>query len=175
MSNENVKKEKKVLLLSGEVNWTSLNKPSKKYPTKYSCQFVPDSKSLKTLYENKVTVTLKTINEGKEDETIIKYVTPSTFVFKQGGVEKNKLPLVVDKYNRVITSDIGNGSKVNIKVTTRPYPSVNGGKAGVAVDFVAMQVLELVEYVAPEEIDKTEGFAFEEPPEDLDLDETVKF
>lgn len=55
-----------------------------------------------------------------------------------------KAPWVVDKDGSDFTSTIGNGSKVTVQYTIRPWAHAN--KAGISADLRKVQVLDLVEY-----------------------------
>ena len=73
---------------------------------------------------------------------------------KDGGT--NDAPKVVDADNSPMHNTlIGNGSLVNVKY--RPYSWSYGNRNGVSADLIAVQVIDLVEYMADGDFDVVEG------------------
>lgn len=71
-----------------------------------------------------------------------------------GGV--NTAPKVVDSNNSPMHNTlIGNGSLVNVKY--RPYSWSYGNRKGVSADLMAVQVVDLVEYMADGDFESVEG------------------
>jgi hypothetical protein len=86
------------------------------------------------------------------------------------GVFDFKLPKVVDVHRQPLEADVGNGSSVIARSEIIPYAAGQGYKAGVKLNLVAVQVLDLIEYVKPEYDDSDDFEGFEDVPVSSDSD-----
>ena len=115
---------------------------------------------------------------GKEDDGFthrpipdsLKHLTGKTFIPLKREVKKTvrdgtqydfKLPKVVDATRQPIDALVGNGSSVIARAEIIPYAAGKGYSAGIKLNLIAVQVLDLVEYVEKSKAaddDDFEGF-----------------
>lgn len=121
------------------------------------------------------------INIGNLDKPMIKILEDRGVSIRDREDEQGKFitakstyaPKVIDSQKQQLASSvlIGNGSKVNVKVSF--YDWKYKGKSGIGCGLQAVQVVELVEFKSAslDDFDKVDGYTGS--PEDADFDEVV--
>jgi len=108
-----------------------------------SFQGAPEKWTIDIILQEKLAKSLE--KEGfliKNDGTNY-WITPKSAKFEKDGVTQKKPILIVGRDGQtLITEELGNGTKVNIKVSAKKWPNVSK----VSTYINAIQVLKLVEF-----------------------------
>lgn len=120
--------------VTGTAYWASVLTPNTQYEPVYTVNLVVDQDTAKKFAAKGVPI--KEMEEGPA--IIIKRKVNKA----KGGTRL--APTLVDRRAIPLNAMVGNGSKV--KVQYEPFDWEYAGKTGTSLDFVGMQVLELVEY-----------------------------
>jgi len=117
------------------LKWCAVQAPNDKFPPpEYVTDLVVDEANAATLRAAGITV------KEKDGELFVKAKRKQ---FRKDGTLNTK-PNCVDAQKRPFTDLIGNGSLVNLQVNVFDWEFA--GKTGKSLDFVGIQVLELVEF-----------------------------
>ena len=125
-------------VIEGKAYWSFVTTPNTKYTPAYSVNLVVDESTADSFRDRGFTV--KDMEEGPA--LIIKRKVDG----KDGMVRQ--APKLFDKSKREIDVTVGNGS--HVKVQYKEWDAKWNGQVFKGLDFQAMQVLELVEYNAPD-------------------------
>jgi len=125
-------------VIEGKAYWSFVTTPNTKYTPAYSVNLVVDESTADSFRDRGFTV--KDMEEGPA--LIIKRKVDG----KDGMVRQ--APKLFDKSKREIDVTVGNGS--HVKVQYKEWDTKWNGQVFKGLDFQAMQVLELVEYNAPD-------------------------
>ena len=136
-----------IITLEGKAQWAFVNKPREAFGKfGWSVDLQVDAKSKKVALDAGLVLAKRktTDNEGNETTATIDPATIRTFkhVKRKDGAT-NKPPIVVDSHNVPTSVIIGNGSKVRVQIKTFPWTF----KQGTGAELMALQVLELEEFV----------------------------
>jgi|TARA_R100001463_G_scaffold47551_2_gene96463 hypothetical protein len=98
------------------------------------------------------------------DDILFRFKQKSIIRSRAGEEWSTRVNVVDSKLNQIPKSiAVGNGSKVRVSYTLRPYKSING--AGIAADLSGVQVIELIEYNPNQnEFSEADGFTASEIP-----------
>ena len=121
-------------VLEGTAYWAFVKTPNVTYDPVYSVNLVVDSKTASDFEDRGFTV--KQMDEGPAIIIKRKVNGPNGMI--------RKAPILLDRRKNEIDVNVGNGSRV--KVQYKEWESVWNGKNFKGLDFVKMQVLDLVEY-----------------------------
>jgi hypothetical protein len=121
-------------ILEGTAYWASVTTPNVNYEPVYTVNLIVDSEVASDFEDRGFTV--KQMNEGPAVVIKRKVNGPNGMV--------RRAPRLLDRKKDSIDIRIGNGSKV--KVQYKEWESVYRGQTFKGLDFMAMQVLALVEY-----------------------------
>ena len=121
-------------VLEGTAYWAFVKTPNVTYDPVYTVNLVVDSKTASDFDERGFTV--KQMDEGPAIIIKRKVNGPNGMI--------RKAPILLDRRKNEIDVNVGNGSRV--KVQYKEWESVWNGKNFKGLDFVKMQVLDLVEY-----------------------------
>ena len=121
-------------VLEGTAYWAFVKTPNVTYDPVYTVNLVVDSKTAAD-YEDRG-FTVKQMDEGPAMIIKRKVNGPNGMI--------RKAPILLDRRKNEIDVNVGNGSRV--KVQYKEWESVWNGKNFKGLDFVKMQVLDLVEY-----------------------------
>lgn len=120
--------------VTGTAYWASVLTPNTKFEPVYSVDLVIDQDTAEKFASKGVPI--KQMDEGPAIVIKRKVNKP------KGGTRL--APTLLDRRAKPLNAMVGNGSKV--KVQYEPFAWEYAGKTGVSLDFIGMQVLELVEY-----------------------------
>jgi len=121
-------------IVEGTAYWASVKRPNTTYEPVYSVNLVVDDGTAADFKRRGFKV--KDMNEG-----------PAIIIKRKvnGGPKGTREPpKLYDRMKNEIDSEVGNGSKV--KVQYREWEMDRGGKTYQGLEFLAMQVLDLVPY-----------------------------
>ena len=121
-------------VLEGTAYWAFVKTPNVTYDPVYTVNLVVDSKTASDFEDRGFTV--KQMDEGPAIIIKRKVNGPNCM--------SRKAPILLDRRKNEIDVNVGNGSRV--KVQYKEWESVWNGKNFKGLDFVKMQVLDLVEY-----------------------------
>ena len=121
-------------VLEGTAYWAFVKTPNVTYDPVYTVNLVVDSKTASDFEDRGFTV--KQMDEGPAIIIKRKVNGPNGMI--------RKAPILLDRRKNEIDVNVGNGSRV--KVQYKEWDSVWNGKNFKGLDFVKMQVLDLVEY-----------------------------
>ena len=121
-------------VLEGTAYWAFVKTPNVTYDPVYTVNLVVDSKTASDFEDRGFTV--KQMDEGPAIIIKRKVNGPNGMI--------RKAPILLDRRKNEIDVNVGNGSRV--KVQYKEWESVWNGKNFKGLDFVKMQVLDLVEY-----------------------------
>ena len=121
-------------VLEGTAYWAFVKTPNVTYDPVYTVNLVVDSKTASDFEDRGFTV--KQMDEGPAIIFKRKVNGPNGMI--------RKAPILLDRRKNEIDVNVGNGSRV--KVQYKEWESVWNGKNFKGLDFVKMQVLDLVEY-----------------------------
>jgi hypothetical protein len=125
-------------VIEGRAYWSFVTTPNTKYTPAYSVNLVVDEPTADSFRDRGFTV--KDMEEGPA--LIIKRKVDG----KDGMVRQ--APKLFDRSKREIDVTVGNGS--HVKVQYKEWDTKWNGQVFKGLDFQAMQVLDLVEYNAPD-------------------------
>jgi hypothetical protein len=125
-------------VIEGKAYWSFVTTPNTKYTPAYSVNLVVDESTADSFRDRGFTV--KDMEEGPA--LIIKRKVDG----KDGMVRQ--APKLFDRSKREIDVTVGNGS--HVKVQYKEWDTKWNGQVFKGLDFQAMQVLDLVEYNAPD-------------------------
>ena len=125
-------------VIEGRAYWSFVTTPNTKFTPSYSVNLVVDESTADSFRDRGFTV--KEMEEGPA--LIIKRKVDG----KDGMVRQ--APRLYDKSKREIDVTVGNGS--HVKVQYKEWDTKWNGQVFKGLDFQAMQVLDLVEYNAPD-------------------------
>lgn len=125
-------------VIEGRAYWSFVTTPNTKFTPSYSVNLVVDESTANSFRDRGFTV--KDMEEGPA--LIIKRKVDG----KDGMVRQ--APRLYDKSKREIDVTVGNGS--HVKVQYKEWDTKWNGQVFKGLDFQAMQVLDLVEYNAPD-------------------------
>ena len=125
-------------VIEGRAYWSFVTTPNTKFTPSYSVNLVVDESTADSFRDRGFTV--KDMEEGPA--LIIKRKVDG----KDGMVRQ--APRLYDKSKREIDVTVGNGS--HVKVQYKEWDTKWNGQVFKGLDFQAMQVLDLVEYNAPD-------------------------
>ena len=121
-------------VLEGTAYWAFVKTPNVTYDPVYTVNLVVDSKTASDFEDRGFTV--KQMDEGPAIIIKRKVNGPNGMI--------RKAPILLDRRKNEIDVNVGNGARV--KVQYKEWESVWNGKNFKGLDFVKMQVLDLVEY-----------------------------
>ena len=121
-------------LVEGVAYWASVTTPNTTYQPVYTVNLVVDDEVANDFRSRGFTV--KDMEEGPALLIKRKVNGPNGMI--------RKAPILLDRRKNEIDVNVGNGSRV--KVQYKEWESVWNGKNFKGLDFVKMQVLDLVEY-----------------------------
>jgi len=123
------------MVIQGKAMWASVQAPNDKFPPPVYCiDLVVDEATAATLKSDGITV------KDTDGELTVKAKRKQ---FRKDGTLNTK-PNCVDAHKRPFENLIGNGSLVNLQVNAFDWEFA--GKKGRSLDFVGVQVLDLVEF-----------------------------
>jgi len=123
------------MVIQGKAMWCAVQAPNDKFPPPvYVVDLVVDESNAATLRAAGIEV---------KDKDGVLSVKAKRKQFRKDGTLNTK-PNCVDAQKRPFEALIGNGSLVNLQVN--PFDWEFAGKTGRSLDFVGIQVLELVEF-----------------------------
>jgi hypothetical protein len=125
-------------VIEGRAYWSFVTTPNTKYTPAYSVNLVVDEPTADSFRDRGFTV--KDMEEGPA--LIIKRKVDG----KDGMIRQ--APKLFDRSKREIDVTVGNGS--HVKVQYKEWDTKWNGQVFKGLDFQAMQVLDLVEYNAPD-------------------------
>lgn len=144
------RKQKNVanITLSGIARWAKVQSPDKKY-NYYGVDVRLDDESLKLFQASGIT----TVKPSKDGEGYYSFKRrPDQVVWVNREQRKAGPPVVVDKHGEASSDLIGNGSQVEITVTTFPYDNNYGKGIGCRLDSV--RIIDLVPFEQKTETDQ---------------------
>ena len=121
-------------VLEGTAYWAFVTTPNTKFDPCYSVNLVVDDSTAQEFEDRGFTV--KQMNEGPAIIIKRKVNGPNGMI--------RRAPRLLDRQKETIDATVGNGSKV--KVQYKEWESTFRGQNFKGLDFMAMQVLDLVEY-----------------------------
>ena len=135
------------MLMKGKTAmWVKLATPEKKYgvdDTQWSIILVVDEDTSTKWVKNGLAMKQKFLTIDDVETPVIKLKRDTHW--RKSGEEKTPV-VVVDMYGQKVDArSIGNGSVVNVQYTVRDWEFQ--GRSGKTPEIVAVQVVELVEYV----------------------------
>lgn len=134
-------------VLEGTAYWASVKTPNTTYEPTYSVNLVVDDEVAEDFKERGFAV--KSMNEGLAVVLKRKVNGPRGMI--------REAPKLYDRMKNEIDCQVGNGSKVRVQY--KEWESQRNGQTYKGLDFMAMQVIELVAYsgVAGSEFDVLES------------------
>ena len=137
-------------IISGTAYWANVVSPNTTFdPHRWEINVCNLSDETRAMVEEDG-LDIKNKSDDRGDFVTIK----RNLLRKDGGT--NDAPKVVDADNSPMHNTlIGNGSLVNVKY--RPYAWSYSNRNGVSADLMAVQVVDLVEYMADGDFDAVEG------------------
>lgn len=134
-------------VVEGRAYWASVTTPNTKYDPVYSVNLVVEDNVAEDFRSNGFTV--KDMDEGPAIVIKRKVNGPNGMI--------RQAPKLLDKNKNAMNVSVGNGSLV--KVQYKEWETTWNGTQYKGLDFQAMQVLDLIEYAAPdgEEFESYDG------------------
>jgi hypothetical protein len=121
-------------VLEGTAYWAFVTTPNTTYDPCYTVNLVVDNETAQAFEDRGFTV--KQMNEGPAIIIKRKVNGPNGMV--------RRAPVLMDRLKQEIDVNVGNGS--HVKVQYKEWESQWNGKTFKGLDFMKMQVLDLVEY-----------------------------
>mgnify|MGYP000027558686 CR=1 FL=1 len=121
-------------VLEGTAYWAFVTNPNTTYEPCYTVNLVVDNATAQAFEDRGFTV--KQMNEGPAIIIKRKVNGPNGMI--------RKAPILMDRRKQEIDVNVGNGS--HVKVQYKEWESQWNGKTFKGLDFMKMQVLDLVEY-----------------------------
>lgn len=121
-------------VLEGTAYWAFVTTPNTTYDPCYTVNLVVDNETAQVFEDRGFTV--KQMNEGPAIIIKRKVNGPNGMI--------RKAPVLMDRLKQEIDVNVGNGS--HVKVQYKEWESQWNGKTFKGLDFMKMQVLNLVEY-----------------------------
>ncbi len=137
-------------VVEGRAYWASVTTPNTKYDPVYSVNLVVEDSVAEDFRSNGFTV--KDMDEGPAVVIKRKVNGPNGMI--------RQPPKLLDKNKNAMNVSVGNGSLV--KVQYKEWETTWNGTQYKGLDFQAMQVLDLIEYAAPD------GEEFESYDDDME-------
>ena len=137
-------------VVEGRAYWASVTTPNTKYDPVYSVNLVVEDSVAEDFRSNGFTV--KDMDEGPAVVIKRKVNGPNGMI--------RQPPKLLDKNKNAMNVSVGNGSLV--KVQYKEWETTWNGTQSKGLDFQAMQVLDLIEYAAPD------GEEFESYDDDME-------
>ena len=141
-------------VLEGTAYWAFVTTPNTKYDPVYSVNLVVDNETASDFEDRGFTV--KQMEEGPAIIIKRKVNGPKGMV--------RKAPKLIGRNLEPLTVNVGNGSKVKVKY--KEWESTWNGRNFKGLDFIKMQVIDLVEYQSDDDDDELTAIE-EEELEDL--------
>ena len=141
-------------VLEGTAYWAFVTTPNTKYDPVYSVNLVVDNETASDFEDRGFTV--KQMEEGPAIIIKRKVNGPKGMV--------RKAPKLIGRNLEPLTVNVGNGSKVKVKY--KEWESTWNGRNFKGLDFIKMQVIDLVEYQSDDDEDELTAIE-EEELEDL--------
>ena len=141
-------------VLEGTAYWAFVTTPNTKYDPVYSVNLVVDNETASDFEDRGFTV--KQMEEGPAIIIKRKVNGPKGMV--------RKAPKLIGRNLEPLTVNVGNGSKVKVKY--KEWESTWNGRNFKGLDFLKMQVIDLVEYQSDDDEDELTAIE-EEELEDL--------
>ena len=121
-------------VLEGTAQWAFITSPNTKFEPTYSVNLVVDNETASDFEDRGFTV--KQMDEGPAVVIKRKVNGPNGMI--------RKAPILVDRSLKEVDVNVGNGSKVKVKY--KEWESTWNGRQFKGLDFVKMQIIDLVEY-----------------------------
>ena len=121
-------------VLEGTAYWDFVTSPNTKFEPTYSVNLVVDNETASDFEDRGFTV--KQMDEGPAVVIKRKVNGPNGMI--------RKAPILVDRSLKEVDVNVGNGSKVKVKY--KEWESTWNGRQFKGLDFVKMQIIDLVEY-----------------------------
>ena len=141
-------------VLEGTAYWAFVTTPNTKYDPVYSVNLVVDNETASDFEDRGFTI--KQMEEGPAIIIKRKVNGPKGMV--------RKAPKLIGRNLEPLTVNVGNGSKVKVKY--KEWESTWNGRNFKGLDFIKMQVIDLVEYQSDDDDDELTAIE-EEELEDL--------
>ncbi len=141
-------------VLEGTAYWAFVTTPNTKFDPVYSVNLVVDNETASDFEDRGFTV--KQMEEGPAIIIKRKVNGPKGMV--------RKAPKLIGRNLEPLTVNVGNGSKVKVKY--KEWESTWNGRNFKGLDFIKMQVIDLVEYQSDDDEDELTAIE-EEELEDL--------
>ena len=125
------------MVIEGTAYWAFIKEPNVKFAPKYTIDVVVDDEKAQDLKDQGYSI----MDKGNGPVVIIK-----RNVNGPDGMIRSA-PMLMDAKKEPLDVKVGNGSKV--KVQAKPWESTYNGQHFKGLDLQKVQVLKLVEYVAP--------------------------
>ena len=148
------------ILIKGKVYWASVVEPNTTYEPAWQVDVCIEDDDTREKLES-IGLTIKNKGDDRGDFFSAKRKTT-----KKDGSTRDAPRVIDSKRNPWDRRLIGNGSVAKIKI--QPYDWDYAGKRGVSSDFMAMQVIDLVEYGDPStDFQDEDGFSIDSELEAL--------
>ena len=121
-------------VLEGTAYWAFVTSPNTKFEPTYSVNLVVDNETASDFEDRGFTV--KQMDEGPAVVIKRKVNGPNGMI--------RKAPTLLDRSLKEVDVNVGNGSKVKVKY--KEWESTWNGRQFKGLDFVKMQIIDLVEY-----------------------------
>ncbi len=121
-------------VLEGTAYWAAVTTPNTTFDPVYTVNLVVDNETASEFEDRGFTV--KQMDEGPAIIIKRKVNGPNGMI--------RKAPILMDRMKKEVDVAVGNGSRV--KVQYKEWESVWNGKTFKGLDFVKMQILDLVQY-----------------------------
>ena len=118
-------------VLEGTAYWAAVTTPNTTFDPVYSVNLVVDNETASDFEDRGFTV--KQMDEG-----------PAIIIKRKVNGMIRRAPVLMDRMKQAVDVSVGNGSRV--KVQYKEWESVWNGKTFKGLDFVKMQILDLVQY-----------------------------
>ena len=141
-------------VLEGTAYWAFVTTPNTKYDPVYSVNLVVDNETASDFEDRGFTI--KQMEEGPAIIIKRKVNGPKGMV--------RKAPKLIGRNLEPLTVNVGNGSRVKVKY--KEWESTWNGRNFKGLDFIKMQVIDLVEYQSDDDDDELTAIE-EEELEDL--------
>jgi|TARA_R110000744_G_scaffold320452_1_gene426602 hypothetical protein len=142
------------ILIKGKVYWASVVEPNTTYEPAWQVDVCIEDDDTREKLES-IGLTIKNKGDDRGDFFSAKRKTT-----KKDGSNRDAPRVIDSKRNPWDRRLIGNGSVAKIKI--QPYDWDYAGKSGVSSDFMAMQVIDLVEYGDPStDFQDEDGFSID--------------
>ena len=149
-----MKEKINMAVLEGTAYWAFVTTPNTKYDPVYSVNLVVDNETASDFEDRGFTI--KQMEEGPAIIIKIKVNGPKGMV--------RDAPKLIGRNLEPLTVNVGNGSRVKVKY--KEWESTWNGRNFKGLDFIKMQVIDLVEYQSDDDDDELTAIE-EEELEDL--------